>query len=89
MRNDQDIIDDAATKAAQELHLPMNGCVDKLSLLRLWAALYFAHGGDVNMMRHWLNTHNNHLGFNPASRLEDKDSVGKIISYLEYFSKNL
>lgn len=86
MRTDEEIINDAAIKASQELHLPLNGCVDKLSLLRMWKALYTCHGGDVELMRHWLNTHNNHLGFNPASRLCDEHSLGKIISYLEYFS---
>lgn len=86
MRTDEEIINDAALKASQELHLPINGCVDKLSLLRMWKALYACHGGDTELMRHWLNTHNNHLGFNPASRLCDEYSLGKIISYLEYFA---
>jgi len=86
MKTDQEIIDDAATKASQELHLPLNGCVDKLSLLRMWKALYAVNGGDADLMRHWLNTHNNHLGFNPASRLCDEYSLSKIISYLEYFA---
>ncbi len=86
MKTDQELINDAATKASQELHLPLNGCVDKLSLLRMWKALYVVHGGDVELMRHWLNTNNKHLGFNPASRLCDENSLGKIISYLEYFS---
>ena len=86
MKTDQEIIDDAVSKASQELHLPMNGCIDKLNLLRMWKALYSVHGGDAELMRHWLNTHNNHLGFNPASRLCDEYSLNKIISYLEYFA---
>lgn len=86
MRTDQEIIDDAATKASQELHLPLNGCVDKLCLLRMWKALYAVHGGDAELMRHWLNTHNNHLGFNPATRLCDENSLNWMISYLEYFA---
>lgn len=86
MKTDEEIINDAALKASQELHLPMNGCVDKLSLLRMWKALYVVHGGDAQLMRHWLNTYNNHLGFNPASRLCDEYFLNKIISYLEYFA---
>ncbi len=86
MKTEQDIIDNAANKAAQELHLPLNGCVDKLGILRMWSALYAVYGGDTELMRHWLNTHNNHLGFNPATRLCDETSLGKIISYLEYFA---
>ena len=50
MRTDQEIIDDAATKASQELHLPLNGCVDKLCLLRMWKALYAVHGGDAELI---------------------------------------
>ena len=85
MKTDSELIEDALLRASQELHLPMNGCVDKINLLRMWKALYAVHGGDKKLMRHWLNTHNDHLGFNPASRLCDETSLGKIISYLEYF----
>ena len=88
MKTDEQLIDSASSKAAQELHLPINGCVDKLSLLRMWKALYIVYGGDAELMRHWLNTHNNHLGFTPAANLCDEYSLSKIISYLEYFAKS-
>jgi len=86
--NQQEILKNAATKVANILHMPL-GDIDPVQLLRMYAALYNLLGlpndeerGD-EQMRWWLNTHNNYLGFNPAARLTDEQSMSKIIGYLE------
>ena len=78
----------SATKAAQILHIPL-GEIDPVQLLRMYVALYDLLGipddqerGD-EQMRWWMNTHNNYLGFNPATRLHDRQSMENIIGYLE------
>ena len=85
---EQEILKNAATKAAQILHIPL-GEIDPVQLLRMYVALYNLLGlpddeerGD-EQMRWWLNTHNNYLGFNPATRLHDRQSMEQIIGYLE------
>jgi hypothetical protein len=85
---DKELILKNATKVAQILHIPL-GEIDPLQLLQMYVSLYNKFGlpddqerGD-EQMRWWLNTHNNHLGFNPAARLTDKQSMSKIIGYLE------
>ena len=74
-----------AKKASEDLHIPLSGCLNVNDLIRIYYALSILMGGDAELMRHWLNVHNNHLGFTPASRLCDEKSVKKIIDYLENF----
>jgi hypothetical protein len=74
-----------AKKASEELHIPLNGCLNVNDLIRIYYSLHILMGGDAELMRHWLNVHNTHLGFNPASKLCDEKSVQKIIGYLENF----
>ena len=85
---DEQFLKEKAQKAAQILHIPL-GEIDPVQLLRMYVALYNLLGlpddeerGD-EQMRWWLNTHNNYLGFNPATRLHDRQSMEKIIGYLE------
>ena len=85
---DEEFLKEKAQKAAQILHIPL-GEIDPVQLLRLYVVLYDMLGlpddqerGD-EQMRWWLNTHNNYLGFNPATRLHDRQSMDKIIGYLE------
>jgi hypothetical protein len=85
---DQEFLKEKAQKAAQILHIPL-GEIDPVQLLRMYVALYNLLGlpddeerGD-EQMRWWLNTHNNYLGFNPATRLHDRQSMEQIIGYLE------
>jgi hypothetical protein len=85
---DEQFLKETATRAANILHMPL-GEINPVQLLRMYAALYNLLGlpdeqerGD-EQMRWWLNTHNNHLGFNPAARLTDEQSMSKIIEYLE------
>ena len=81
-------IEEKAERVAKILHMPL-GEIDPLQLLRMYVVLYDMLGlpddqerGD-EQMRWWLNTHNNHLGFCPAARLTDEQSMSKIIGYLE------
>jgi len=88
MTDAEELLKNAATKAANILHMPL-GDIDPVQLLRMYSCLYVLFGlpddqerGD-EQMRWWLNTHNNHLGFCPAERLTDEQSMSKIIGYLE------
>jgi len=85
---DEEFLKEKAQKAAQILHISL-GEIDPVQLLRLYVVLYDMLGlpddqerGD-EQMRWWLNTHNNYLGFCPAARLTDHQSMSKIIGYLE------
>jgi hypothetical protein len=93
MKTDKQILDNAALKVSQILRISV-GEIDKIKFVYLYTLLYNMMGqgpdgnpceeGDLNM-RHWLNTHNTHLGFCPAARLTDVGSMCMIISYLESF----
>ena len=93
MKTDQEILDNAALKVSQILRISV-GEIDKIKFVYLYTLLYNMMGqgpdgqpceeGDLNM-RHWLNTHNEHLGFCPATRLTDENGMRTIISYLESF----
>ena len=80
--NDKEFLKETATKAANVLHMPL-GEIEPLKMIELFANLHIVVGGDEELMIHWLNTHNNHLGFCPAARLTDEQSMNKIIGYLE------
>ena len=71
-----------ATRAANALHMPL-GDIEPLKMLEMFSCLHILLGGDDELMIHWLNTHNNHLGYCPAARLTDEQSMSKIIGYLE------
>ena len=87
MKTDTELLDNVAYKITQILRIPV-GEIDKIKFVYLYGLLYNLMGqgpdGDENM-RHWLNTHNKHLDFCPASRLTDEASFDKIIRYLESF----
>ena len=78
----EEFLKKTATKAANVLHMPL-GEIEPLKMIELFANLHIVVGGDEELMIHWLNTHNNHLGFCPAARLTDEQSMNKIIGYLE------
>lgn len=84
MKTDQEILSNAADKASQILRIP-HTYLDKVKFIQLFYLIHNLMGGDEELMRHWLNTHNSHLGFAPASRLTDEASLDKIIGYLESF----
>ena len=90
-QRDQEILDKSALKVSQILRISV-GEIDKAKFVYLYTLLYNqmgqgpdgkpCHEGDENM-RHWLNTHNTHLGFCPAAGLVTR--MPEIIRYLESF----
>ena len=88
MKTDQEIIDSAALKVSEILGISAEG-IDKTKFVYLYTLLYTNMGqgkdGDDNM-RHWMNTHNTHLGFCPADSLTDGESLAMMIEYLEHFA---
>lgn len=95
MKTDQEILDKATHKVTQILRIPV-GKIDKAKFVYLYSLLYNLMGqgpdgkpceeGDENM-RHWMNTHNKHLGFCPVDELTDGASFDKMIGYLESFER--
>ena len=78
---DAEFLKEKATKAAQILHIPL-GEIDPVQLIQMVVSLDILLGGDKELMIHWVNTHNSHLGFNPAAHLTDA-RMDVIIGYLE------
>jgi hypothetical protein len=78
---DEEFILKIATKAANILHMPL-GEIDPAKLLHMYSCLSVLFGGDEELMIHWLNTHNKHLGFNPGTHLTDA-RFDTTINYLQ------
>ena len=67
---DEEFLKKTATKAAKVLHMPL-GDIDPAKLLEMYSCLWVLFGEDEELMRHWLNTHNKHLGYCPGAHLTD------------------
>ena len=78
---DEEFLKQTATKAANILHMPL-GDIDPLKLLQMFIRLDVLMGGDAELMIHWVNTHNKHLGYCPGAYLTD-DRMDTTIKYLE------
>jgi len=70
-----------ATKVANILHMPL-GDIEPIKLIQMVVCLDILLGGDKELMRHWVNTHNKHLGYCPGAHLTDA-RMDDIIGYLE------
>jgi len=81
MTDAEELLKNAATKAANILHMPL-GDIDPTQLLRMYSCLYVLFGGDDELMIHWISTHNKHLGYCPAAHLTDA-RLGTTINYLQ------
>ena len=81
MTKTKEILKNAATKAANILHMPL-GDIDPAQLLRMYSCLYVLFGGDEELMIHWISTHNKHLGYCPAAHLTDA-RLDTTINYLQ------
>ena len=68
--NDEEFLKKTATKAANALHMPL-GDIEPGKLLQMFIRLDILFGGDKELMRHWLNQHNKHLGYCPGAHLTD------------------
>jgi hypothetical protein len=78
---DAEFLKETATKVANILHMPL-GDIEPIKLIQMVVCLDILLGGDKELMIHWVNTHNTHLGFNPAAHLTDA-RMDDIIGYLE------
>ena len=79
--SDEQFLKETATKVANILHMPL-GDIEPIKLIQMVVCLDILLGGDKELMRHWLNTHNTHLGYCPGAHLTDA-RMDDIIGYLE------
>jgi hypothetical protein len=86
MKTDEELLEEAAENVTQILRIPHQH-IDKKKFVYLYTLLYNQLGRDDELMRHWMNTYNSHLGFFPAARLTDEASFDKMIGYLESFER--
>ena len=70
MTDTEEFIFKIATKAANILHMPL-GDIDPAKLLHMYSCLSVLFGNDEELMMHWLNQHNKHLGYCPGAHLTD------------------
>lgn len=54
-----------------------------LLLIRCYRALYVLVGGQVADMRHWLDSHNHHLGGVPREQLRQVQGLMRTLAYLD------
>ena len=69
-KEDEEFLKKTATKAANALHMPL-GDIDPAKLLEMYSCLWVLFGENEELMRHFLNTHNKHLGYCPGAHLTD------------------
>jgi len=81
MTSDKQFLKQTATKVANILHMPL-GDIEPIKLIQMVVCLDILLGGDKELMIHWVNTHNNHLGYCPGAHLTDA-RMDDIIGYLE------
>jgi hypothetical protein len=84
MKTDTEILDEAALKVSEILGVSVSE-IDKIKFIQMYSLLYTIMGGDEELMRHWMNTKNKHLGFCPVDELTDGASFDRILGYLESF----
>ena len=80
--NDEQFLKQTATKVANILHMPL-GDIEPIKLIQMVVCLDILLGGDDELMRHWVNTHNNHLKFCPGAYLTSEYHMNKILGYLQ------
>jgi hypothetical protein len=71
MKTDTEILDEAFLKVSEILGVSVSE-IDKIKFIQMYSLLYTIMGGDEELMRHWMNTKNTHLGFCPANELTDE-----------------
>jgi hypothetical protein len=84
MKTDTEILDEAFLKVSEILGVSVSE-IDKIKFIQMYSLLYTIMGGDEELMRHWMNNKNTHLGFCPANELTDGASFDRILGYLESF----
>ena len=81
MTEDEEFLKNTAQKAANILHMPL-GDIDPAKLLHMYSCLSVLFGEDEELMMHWLNQHNKHLGYCPGAHLTDA-RMDDILRYLQ------
>ena len=81
MTDTEEFIFKIATKAANILHMPL-GDIDPAKLLHMYSCLSVLFGENEELMMHWLNTHNKHLGYCPGAHLTDTH-IDDTLRYLQ------
>jgi len=79
---DENFLKQTATKVANILHMPL-GDIEPIKLIQMVVCLDILLGGDKELMIHWVNTHNNHLGYCPGAYLTSEYHMNKILGYLD------
>ena len=77
----EEFLKNTAQKAAKVLHMPL-GDIDPAKLLHMYSCLSVLFGEDEELMMHWLNQHNKHLGYCPGAHLTDS-RMDDILRYLQ------
>lgn len=54
-----------------------------LLLIRAYRALYVLVGGEPRQMKHWLHTHNHHVGGVPAELIRTVPGLVRVVEYLD------
>jgi hypothetical protein len=54
-----------------------------LLLIRAYRALYVLVGGDPRQMKHWMHTHNLHVGGVPAELIRTVPGLVRVVEYLD------
>ena len=80
--NDEEFLKQTATKVANILHMPL-GDIEPIKLIQMVVCLDILLGGDKELMIHWVNTHNKHLGYCPGAYLTSEYHMDKILGYLD------
>lgn len=79
---DAAIIQRASDNASNILGLNQDKVSDHLTVVRIYLALNQLYGSNEDLMRHWIATYNNHLGYCPVIGIEG-DNADDVLSYLE------
>ena len=54
-----------------------------LLLIRAYRALFVLVGGDPPQMKHWMHTHNHHVGGVPAELVRSVPGLMRVVEYLD------
>ena len=54
-----------------------------LLLIRAYRALFVLVGGEPRQMKHWMHTHNHHVGGVPAELVRSVPGLVRVVEYLD------
>jgi Protein of unknown function (DUF2384) len=54
-----------------------------LLLIRIYRALFVLVGGEPRQMKHWMHTHNHHVGGVPAELVRTVPGLMRVVEYLD------